>query len=165
MSDDNVPIDVMDTKDEEENDSFPQATSASVVPIHRTRSTAVTNEPSIFKKLSPPKKKDSSPQATFASAATICRKRSMTINLSLQKEKDKDSSTDYDGLSAKCKHILNHQHLDDVNLRDEGDNRCLNEGQLIRNLSCSHYKKKLVKNYKGVADESSVVAFNKKRTV
>ena len=54
--------------------------------------------------------------------------------------------------------------LDNINLKDESNNNYLNEGQRMRNLSCSLCEKKFVKSYKGVTDKNLIAVFNIKQT-
>ena len=61
--------------------------------------------------------------------------------------------------------MLNNKRLDDVNLKEEENEKLLNEGNAMNNLSCSTCEKRLVKNAKGHLNEESITIFNRKRTV
>ena len=62
------------------------------------------------------------------------------------------------------KEILINKRLDDVNLKQEENNKFLNEGHAMHNLSCRTCEKRLVKNSKGHSNKESITIFNGKRT-
>ena len=69
------------------------------------------------------------------------------------------------GNETECKFVLNHKRLDEVNLKEEDNNKFLNEGNMMHNLSCSQCQRRLVQNGKGHSNKQCITIFNAKRTV
>ena len=69
------------------------------------------------------------------------------------------------GNKTACKYVRNHKCLDELNLKEEDNNRFLNEGNIMHNLSCSQCQRRLVQNGKGHSNKQCITIFNAKRTV
>ena len=63
------------------------------------------------------------------------------------------------------KFILNHKRLDEVNLKEEDNNKFLNEGNIMHNLSYNQCRRRLVQNGKGHSNKETITIFNTKRTI
>ena len=68
------------------------------------------------------------------------------------------------GNKTSCKCARNHKCLDEVNLKEEDNNKFLNEGNTMHNLSCSQCQRRLVQNGKGHSNKETITIFNAKRT-